>query len=193
MITSLRFKALVIYLLLLSCLAPLIAGPKSSLFYVKKASIRFRSEAALETITAESQNIQGIVNIDKRTFAFSVLNSSFTGFNSTLQREHFNENYLESDKYPVTLFKGKIIEDIDLKKPGTYEVRSKGTFILHGMSREKIIRSKIIVKDGWFEIESAFMVYLNEYNIKVPKVVHEKIAEAVLVELKIRLEPNDKP
>ena len=188
MICSLRSKIFIVCLLLLFCLAPLIAGLKSSLFYVTKSNIRFRSEAALEIITAESQNMQGVVNVEKRTFAFSVLNSSFTGFNSTLQREHFNENYLESDKYPVTLFKGKIIEDVDFTKPGTYEVRSKGTFLLHGVSRERIIRSKIIVKEGWFEIESDFMVFLNEYNIRVPKVVHEKIADAILVELKLRLE-----
>ena len=86
------------------------------------------------------------------------------------------------------MFKGKIIEEVDFKKPGIYEVRSKGTFILHGISRERIIRSKIIVKEGWFEIESGFMVYLNEHNIKVPKVVHEKIAEVILVELKLKLE-----
>lgn len=167
---------------------PLIAGSDSNYYYVTTSHIRFRSEAALEIITAESQKMQGVVDIARKTFAFSVLSSSFTGFNSALQREHFNENYLESDKFPMTIFKGKIIEDVDFTKPGTYEVRSKGTLILHGISRERIIRGKIKVKEGGLEIESSFMVLLNDHNIKVPKVVHEKIADAVLVEIKMRLE-----
>jgi hypothetical protein len=51
---------------------------------------------------------------------------SFQGFNSPLQKEHFNENYVESDKFPEASFKGKIIEDQDLTVDGTYELRAKG-------------------------------------------------------------------
>lgn len=172
----------------MSCLASFNAGSNSNYFFVSQSSIRFRSEAALEIISAESDKMQGLVDISKKTFAFSVLNTSFTGFNSALQREHFNENYLESEKYPVTVFKGKIIEDIDFTKTGTYDVRAKGTLLLHGISQERIIKSKIIVKEGSLEIESHFLVLLNDHNIRVPKVVHEKVAEEISIELKLKLE-----
>jgi len=60
-----------------------------------------------------------------------------------LQKEHFNENYLESDKYPEASFKGKIIEDIDLDKDGEYEVRAKGELTIHGIMQERIIKANI--------------------------------------------------
>ena len=172
----------------IACLGTHKAGSESNYFYVTGSSIKFRSEAALETISAESQKAQGLIDISKKTFAFSVLSTSFNGFNSSLQREHFNENYLESEKFPTTIFKGKIIEDIDYTKNGMYDVRAKGTLLLHGISQERIIKSKIIVKENGLEIESRFFVLLNDHNIRIPKVVHEKVAEEILIEVKLRLE-----
>ena len=164
------------------------AGSDSNLFYITSSSVKFRSEAAQEIISAESDKMQGIVDVSRRTFAFSVLCGTFHGFNSSLQREHFNENYMETEKYPTSLFKGKIIEEVDFTKPGIYDVRAKGTIMVHGITQERIIRSKITVKQGWLEVESSFLVLLSDHGIRVPKVVHEKIAEEIKVEIKARLE-----
>lgn len=177
------FAAVVVF-----CLVSFSPGTDSDRYYVTSATVKFRSEAALEIITAESKSIQGIVDIRKKTFAFSILNGSFNGFNSTLQREHFNENYLESEKFPTTVFKGKIIEDVDFSKTGTYDIRAKGVFVLHGITREKIIHSNVTISDGGFNIDSRFIIKLSDFDIKVPKVVHEKVAEEILVEVKMRLD-----
>jgi polyisoprenoid-binding protein YceI len=134
----------------------------------------------------------GIIDHGKKTFAFTVNNTSFNGFNSALQREHFNENYLESDKYPAISFKGKIIEDVDFEEPGTYHVRAKGYLSVHGVVRERIIKGMITVKPGSVHIESRFNVLLNDHNIRVPKVVHEKIASEIIVEVKAELQKGRK-
>ena len=164
------------------------SGSDSNLFYITNSTVKFRSEAAQDIISAQSDKMQGIVDISRKTFAFSVLNGSFYGFNSSLQREHFNENYMETEKYPTSVFKGKIIEDVDFSKPGIYDVRAKGTFLMHGITQERIIRSKIVVKQGWLEIESHFHILLSDHGVRVPKVVHEKIAEEINVEIKMKLE-----
>ena len=162
-------------------------GVTANLFYVASSSVKFRSEAPLEIISAESDKMQGIIDVSKRSFAFSVLNSSFEGFNSELQKEHFNENYMESDKFPSTVFKGKIIEDIDFSKDGTYNLRAKGFLTVHGIVDERIIKATLVVKDNELKLHSKFNVLLKDHNIRVPKVVHEKIASEILVELNATL------
>ena len=77
----------------------------------------------------------------KKNFSLKVDVHSFQGFNSPLQKEHFNENYLESDKYPVASFTGKIIEDVDLSADGAYELRTKGTITIHNIPQERIIKA----------------------------------------------------
>src|SRR6478735_5467738 len=97
-----------------------------AIYQTVSGTISFRSEAPLELIRASSDQLIGLLDNDKKNFSFKINIRSFQGFNSPLQKEHFNENYLESDKYPEASFKGKIIEDIDLDKDGVYEVRAKG-------------------------------------------------------------------
>lgn len=127
------------------------------------------------------------MDVVKRQFAFSVKMNSFMGFNSPLQREHFNENYVESDVFPDAVFVGKIIEEVDLTLDGTYEIRAKGKFTVHGVAQERIIKSSVTVKNGMIVIRSAFTVLLADHNIPVPKVVHEKLASEIKVEVNAEL------
>ncbi len=115
---------------------------------------------------------------------------SFAGFNSALQRIHFNENYVESDKYPDATFQGKIIEDFDLTKDGTYSVRAKGNFTLHGVAQERIMKSDLTVKDGKINIYCAFTVPLGDHNITIPKVVKDKLNSDINVQVNCLLEPH---
>lgn len=147
-----------------------------SLWVTEKGSIQFKSDAPLEMIQAASKEMKGVIDIKERTFAFSVPVSSFQGFNSPLQREHFNENYMESVKYPQATFSGRIIEEADLSKPGEYTVRAKGMLTVHGISRERIIKSKLVVNGSSCNISSFFTVLLADHDISIPKVVHQKIA-----------------
>ena len=150
-------------------------------------TIKFRSEARLELIDAVSNKLKSVIDIDKKTFAFSVPITSFVGFNAELQREHFNEKYMETTKYPTAYFKGKIIEDIDLKRTGTFQVRAKGLLSVHGVEQERIIKATIIVRNEEVIVMSKFSMLLKEHKIKVPRVVHEKIATEIFVDVNAEL------
>lgn len=152
--------------------------------------VHFTSEAPLELIEAQSNKLNCIIDATHRTFAFSLEIRSFDGFNSALQREHFNENYMESHKHPEATFNGKILDNVDLSKPGTYEVQAKGTFTVHGVSIEKVFKSQVVSSAEGLAISSEFSVPLAEHNITVPKIVNQKIASVILVKINAQLKPK---
>lgn len=163
---------------------------QEGLFRMERGSIAFESNAPLEVIKARSEELKGLINPEKRTFAFSIPMSSFQGFNSPLQREHFNENYLESSKYPNATFSGKIIEDLRFDQEGTYTVRAKGVLNIHGIEQERIIKSQLIIKETTVEVQSDFTVLLEEHNISIPKIVYQKIAEEIQVQIQASFSKN---
>jgi YceI-like domain len=153
----------------------------------KNGKISFRSDAPLELIKASSEEMRGKLDIGRKLFAFTAKITSFKGFNSPLQKEHFNENYMESQIYPEASFAGKIIEDIDLTQDGTYIVRAKGNLTIHGVVQERIIKTELNVKNGNISMKANFTVLLSDHNIAIPKVVHEKLASEIKVEVKADL------
>lgn len=156
-------------------------------YEVRNGSISFNSDAPNEIIKASSKNLKGLINIERKQFAFKTEVTSFEGFNSPLQREHFNENYMESFMYPDISFSGKIIEDVDLAKDGKYTVRAKGKLAIHGVSEDRIIYADVIVKDGRMDILSEFKVSLADHKIKIPRIVNDKLATEVFIMVKITL------
>ncbi|MDI1355631.1 MAG: YceI family protein [bacterium] len=151
---------------------------------------KFTSEAPLELIKAQSNKTIGVINMSDKNVAFSVNIESFDGFNNGLQKEHFRENYMETQKFENATFKGKIIEDIDLTKSGAYTVRAKGIFNIHGAEKERLVKVKITIKDKEILVETNFEVPLEDHNIKIPKVVNQKIASVITVEVKATLKPK---
>lgn len=145
------------------------------------ANVKFLSEAPLEIIRAESNQLKGALNINNKTFAFKLFIKTFDGFNSPLQKEHFYENYLEVRSYPESIFKGKILEDIDLTSAGSY--RAKGILSIHGISKEIIIDIQLEPKESGFAFSSKFNVQLKDYKIQLPRIVYHKIAETINVEV----------
>jgi polyisoprenoid-binding protein YceI len=156
-------------------------------FTCKNGVTKFTSEAPLELIKAESNQTIGVLDCSTKNVHFSISIDSFEGFNSGLQKEHFRENYMETEKYPRATFKGKIIEDIDFTKVGVTTVRAKGIFNIHGTEVEKIVKVKLNIKGNEIAIDTNFEVPLQEHNIKIPKVVNQKIASIILVEVKATL------
>ena len=154
---------------------------QQTVFFAQKSKVSFVSDAPLELIKASSTKLQGAIDADKRTFAFSIPTSSFKGFNSPLQQEHFYENYIEAKAYPVSSFEGKIIEQIDLLNNGNYSVRAKGKLNIHGVEQERIIKVQLRVSDGVIYAQTDFTVILQDHNITIPKVVFQKIAEEIKV------------
>jgi hypothetical protein len=167
-----------------------LQAQQGQIYAVKSGKIAFQSEAPFETIKASSNKLVGLLDVQKKQFAFRVKMESFDGFNSALQKEHFNENYIESTVYPEASFTGKIIEDVDLTKDGTYTVRTKGNFTIHGMSQERIIKSDVVTKDGKINIKAAFTVLLADHNIPIPKVVKDKLSSEINVLVSCQLEPR---
>ncbi len=162
----------------------LLAGPSARAqkkFSIDKGLVSFTSNAKLEVIKASSDKIQGLIDPANGQFAFLVKIQSFIGFNSSLQREHFNEKYMETEKFYDASFSGKIIEPIDFTKDGTYDVRAKGTLVVHGVRQARIIVSKIKIEKGTLKIDSNFNIMLADHDIKIPTIINEKVATEIIV------------
>lgn len=150
-------------------------------FTTDRGKVKFVSNAELELIQAASDKLQGILDTRNNQFAFTVQVRTFQGFNSELQREHFNEKYIESERFPRMAFSGKIIEVVDYDIDGIYEVRAKGELDIHGQKQTRIIKSTITIEDGSLSVESSFRVPLADHNIAVPRIVNQKIATEIEV------------
>jgi hypothetical protein len=151
----------------------------------RSGKVEIISKAPLETIKAVSNRLNGVIDLDRQEFAFSVDVRSFNGFNSPLQKEHFNENYLESNIYPKAVYTGKLLDNLDINKQGKYTIRSKGWLNIHGIAQEKIIKSYLEIKDKKLIINSSFKILLQEHNINIPLIVHQKIAEEIEINIHI--------
>lgn len=178
-----------IFLLILLLTLTSDAVPQTGIFKTDEGKIAFRSDAPLEIIKAASGKLSGLIDEGKRTFAFKLTVRTFEGFNSVLQQIHFNENYLETDKFPDATFLGKIIEPIDFSKPGKTIIRAKGILKIHGIEQERIIKSEVTVLEHKIHIESFFTVQLADHGIRIPKIVHEKIANEIKVNMTADLLP----
>ncbi len=150
-----------------------------------KGEMNFTSDAKLEVIKASSNKIQGIIDPSNGHFAFLIKIKSFEGFNSELQREHFNEKYMESEKYYDATFTGTILEPIDFTKDGSYDIQVKGNLIVHGKKQDRIIPATIKISKGTLTIDCTFSVKLADHDIKIPSVLYEKIATEIFVKLNI--------
>jgi polyisoprenoid-binding protein YceI len=151
--------------------------------FVEKGKIDFISNAPLEIIKASSSQIHGVIDPFTNQFAFTVDIQSFKGFNGGFQQEHFNEKYMESEKYPTASFQGKIIEQVDFSADGTYEVRAKGDLKIHGQKQTRIIKCKIIITNKVVSIEADFIVPLTDHNITIPRIISQKIATEIEVRI----------
>ena len=160
-----------------------------SLFEMSGGVIKFESKALLENIVATSNQAKGIVNITQNTFAFSVEINSFQGFNSDLQREHFNENYLESDIFTKSTFTGKLIDKFDPTK-ATQTIRSKGQLEIHGVKQERIISVTLVKSGANYTLSADFNVLLADFGISVPRIVNQKIAEIIFVTIRGTIKPK---
>lgn len=155
---------------------------QAQLYSSTQSVISFFSKTPVEDIKAESKEIKALLNVQSKDVAFLVANTSFQ-FENKLMQEHFNEKYMESEKYPMSTFKGKINETVDLTADGVYNVTVTGKLNIHGVEKERTIPGIVTVKNGTIHIASAFKVQLAAHEIKVPKLVIAKIAEEIEVKV----------
>jgi polyisoprenoid-binding protein YceI len=180
------------FIILTSCF---LAFNLNAQLYKNKAEqgiISFFSKTPLEDIDAISKKATIVIKTTTNDIQVGVPMISFK-FKKPLMEEHFNENYVETDKYPTCTFKGKINEVIDYSKEGEYAVTVKGIMDLHGVQKEIEAPGTITVKGKEISVTSTFKVKVADYNIKVPSLYVKNIAEIVDIKVQSVLEPYSKP
>lgn len=156
-------------------------------FLMKKTMVVFDSKTSLEDIKANNTSTQGVIISGKNKFLVRVPIQAFS-FKRRLQQTHFNENYMESHKYPNAIFRGLIEGDYSLTKDGVYKVQAKGSLTIHGVKRDRTIPATITVKSGQASFSANFTVKPADHKIKIPKLVTSKIAEKIKVAITADLE-----
>lgn len=149
-------------------------------FSTKTAKINLFSTTPLEDIKAESNAGISVIVPKGKQILFQLGVKSLV-FPRPLMQEHFNENYIESDKYPTAIFKGTLVEDIDFTKDGAYTVTATGIFTVHGVAKQRTIAGKLIILNGKPAISCSFDVLCADHKIKIPKIVFAKIAENITI------------
>jgi hypothetical protein len=154
-------------------------------------SISFFSETKMENIDAVSKIAAVAINISNGKVFFKVKNTSFI-FKSSLMQEHFNENYMESEKFVYSTFNGEVldIKKHDLTKNGTYNVTVSGKLNIHGVEKDYTTTGTITVADGSVTMKASFKIKIEDHKIKIPSVVGANIAEDVDVKVAATLIPK---
>jgi len=166
-------------------------GTANAQLYKNKAdatTISFFSKAPLEDIDATNKKATVVLKTTTNEIQFGVAMLSFK-FPKPLMEEHFNENYVESEKYPTCTFKGKINEAVDFKKDGENKITVKGTMDLHGVAKEIEIPGTLTIKGDNITVNANFKIKVTDYKIKVPSMYVQNIAEEVDVKVNATLEP----
>jgi hypothetical protein len=151
-------------------------------YFTKTGQISFHSKSAMENIEAVNNKVVSVLDIATGQIEFSVLMKGFE-FERALMQEHFNENYVESDKYPKAVFKGviDIKEAISLTTDMSATVKVKGYLTIHGVTNPVNTTAVITVKKNVLSASAGFIITLTDYKISIPSVVSEKINKQVTI------------
>ncbi len=154
----------------------------------KNMKFNIFSSTPIEDIKAASYTGVAVLSAQKQEITIQVAIKSLD-FDRKLMQEHFNENYMESDKYPLAKFKGSIEPKIDWTKDGEHNVMVKGTLSIHGVDQARTINGKITIKNKVVSISSIFNVSCADHQIKIPSLMFTKIAEVIQVKVQGNLNP----
>ncbi len=161
-------------------------------FFTKTGKIYFNCTQpdSPEKVEGINKNITCVLDTKTGNIQFAVLMKGFE-FERALMQEHFNENYVETDKFPKSEFKGQVINngEINYTKDGRYAAKVKGTLTIHGETRNVETTGTILIKDRKPEINANFQVLLSDYKISIPSLVSDKISNTVNITLEEKLDP----
>ena len=163
------------------CFAQIVIGQK---YYSKSGKISFYSDTDMEKIEAENASASTVIDFSTGAIEWAVLIQGFS-FEKSLMQDHFNENYMESSKFPKAKFKGKIEDHtkVDISKDGEYKVMVSGELEIHGIKQPVSTNAMLIVKNNSLSADCNFSVKIADYGIKVPKLVEDNIAKEVAIEI----------
>ena len=152
--------------------------------FTKNGSVSFFSKSTLENIQASNNQVMSVLSPTTGDLQFSVLIKSFH-FRKSLMEEHFNENYMESDKFPKASFKGKIndLSKVNFTTDGSYPIDVSGDLSIHGVTQKVTTRGTLVIKTGIITATAKFNLKLADYKISIPNVVKDNIAEVIEINL----------
>jgi hypothetical protein len=169
------------------------AGQAQEKYLSKNGHVWFHGQTPMEDIEAHNNEVASMINTKTGDIIYQILIKSFK-FKRALMEEHFNENYMESSKYPKSDFKGKIanLGDIDFLKNGVYKATVEGTLTIHNKANKVKQNGTIEVKDGKLIVKSKFNIAPTDYDIEIPAAVRDKIAKSMDVTVDMTYEPYKK-
>ena len=161
-----------------------------SRYFTKTGTIKFFSKAAMEDIEATNKTVTAVLDATTGAMQFAVQMKGFA-FQKALMQQHFNENYVESEKYPRAEFKGTIIDNaaVDYKKDGMYNVVVKGLLTLHGVTKEIQAPGTISVSASGLTGKSTFTIQLSHFAIAIPALVKDKVSNTISITVDLNLQP----
>lgn len=172
------------FIIFLVLLTPFFSN--SQKYFVEQSEVSFYSWAPLEDISAVSNDLEGVVDVDKGSFFFRIPISSFT-FPSSLMQKHFNDKYLESHKFPLSTFKGSFKNNLAFANSKKIEATATGQINIHGVENNLLIDTFIETSDSTLIFDSEFYVALKDFKIKIPKIVRMNIADTIKVNVSGKL------
>lgn len=159
-------------------------------YMTKNGYIGIYSHTPAEDIKADNNQVASVLDTSTGEIVFQVLVKSFH-FEKSFMEEHFNENYVESDKFPRSTFKGKItnLANVDFAKNGTYNVTVEGDLEIHGVTKRISANGSLEISPPGINATSKFNIDPEDYDIKIPGVVRNSIAKTIEITVTIKFLP----
>jgi hypothetical protein len=182
-------KKIISLFLLILC----INASQAQKYFTRTGKIDFDAGTGVEDIKGTNKSVTSVLDVSTGQIQFQVLIKGFE-FWSQLMQDHFNENYMESDKYPKSTFKGVItnIEKVNVTKDGTYPVTVKGTLDIHGVKKEVESKGTLKVKGENIDASSEFVITMDDYKIAIPSVVKDKLSRTAKIKINCNFTPLKK-
>ena len=168
----------------------IILAANAQKFMTKNGFISFYSHTPMEDIKGDNNQVVGVLDISTGEMVFQALIKSFH-FDRALMEEHFNENYMESDKIPKSVFKGKItnLASVDFTKNGVYNVTVEGDLTIHDVTNKISTKGTVEVISGGLNANAKFNIVPEDYKIVIPGVVKDKFDKSLEVTVAMKYTP----
>jgi polyisoprenoid-binding protein YceI len=162
-------------------------------YITKNGMIKFYSDSPMEKIEAVNNQVNSALDISTGKLVFKVLMKGFE-FKKALMEEHFNENYVESNKYPDATFNGNVInlKEIDLSKPAKDNAVIEGDLKIHGVTKHIKEKGTLEKKDNNIIGKSVFNIKIKDYDIKIPNAVVNNLSETIQITVDVILNKLEK-
>ena len=162
------------------------------IYFTRDGEISFHSDAPLEKIESINKSVSSVINVETGQMEFAVLIKAFQ-FKKALMQQHFNENYMESDKYPKATFKGTFtgFKVSDLDRPDSIPIEISGMLTIHGKSKEIKAKGTMQAIEGKINGSASIDLAVSDFDIQIPAIVREKIAKIVQVKIEVSYQPME--